>query len=98
MPKKLKLDINNLKVQSFVTSLENRDKTKIKAGADKTRDYDTFPCNTCDDPCEPSFGGTCVYTCDGTCLNTCDCSPETYCGTCGGATCYATKACSCICP
>ena len=32
MPKKLKLDLNGLKVNSFVTSLENNASKKIKGG------------------------------------------------------------------
>jgi hypothetical protein len=37
MPKKLKLDLNGLKVNSFVTSLKNQDREKIKGGVDWTK-------------------------------------------------------------
>lgn len=100
MPKKLKL--KGLKVQSFVTTMNNGHKTKVKGGADPTNQGDTWPCNTCDDTCE-TCAASCYGTCDScvTCLNTCpatcDCgSPET-CWSCGGYTC-GHKTCGAECP
>ncbi len=58
MPKKLKLDLNALKVQSFVTSLPDKDKSKIKGGDVVTKN----PGGTC----------TCATACLTDCLGTCD--------------------------
>lgn len=75
MPKKLKLDLGGLKVQSFVTSLENGDEKKIKGGAT------LVTCETCEPEC-PS-GGTCLTAC-GTCNTcvTCNTCPASCGGTC----------------
>jgi hypothetical protein len=74
MQKKLKLNLKDLKIQSFVTSLENGDKTKIKAGG--TGDTACEPCQT-----DPPVTCTCL-TCI-TCItcNTCGCvtnNPKVY--------------------
>lgn len=85
MPKKLKLDLGGLKVQSFVTSLEARDESKIKGGNTGitcpepcvSKPYvcptDNTWCGTCN-----TCGATCDATCDTcfTCLNTCN--PEVF--------------------
>lgn len=63
MPKKLKLNISNLKVQSFVTSLDKHKEAMIKGGASNSN------CAICTDysACE-----TCVPSmCD---ENTCSCA------------------------
>lgn len=68
MPKKLKL--SDLKVQSFVTSLENDEKKKVQGGA-------TLPISNCAEDtcleCETNYSCDCPtnYTC------------YTNCGTCG---------------
>jgi hypothetical protein len=72
MPKKLKLDLNGLRIQSFVTSLEKRDESKIKGGLT----VNTNCPETCATDC-----GTCGTQC-GSC-DTCTCDTcETNCGTC----------------
>lgn len=75
MPKKLKLDLGGLKVQSFVTSLDNGDEKKIKAGATAA----TCGGETCDPEC-PLTEYTCQTDC-GTC-NTCPISCGGSCATC----------------
>lgn len=47
MPQKVKLNIDELKVQSFVTSLDEKQKQHIKAGLPNT-------CVTCDLDCSDS--------------------------------------------
>jgi hypothetical protein len=72
MPKKLKLGLNDLKVQSFVTSLKNEEKSLVKGASDplcSELDCETTPYGTCEtyQTC-PTDCNTCV-TCN-TC-NTC---------------------------
>ncbi len=87
MPKKLKLDLKGLKVQSFVTSLDGNEKKNIHGGATAEYTPCVSECDTCDMTC-PTYDVTCAATCGQTCA-TCTCYTE-YCGTCG--TC-AGKAC-----
>lgn len=76
MPKKIKL--SNLKVTSFLTSLKEDEKTKIKGGGDTI-----YPCEIsapeiiCN---SDEFGYTCI-NCTYTCFNTCN-----TCNGCGGET------------
>jgi hypothetical protein len=73
MPKKLKLDLNGLRIQSFVTSLDKRDKSKVRGGITAS-----LNCPDCTEGCPTQ---TCYTNC-GTC-NTCTCDTcETNCGTC----------------
>ena len=69
MPKKLKLDLNGLKVNSFVTSLGDRDSKKIMGGGTLTQGADC------------SRDGGCVLTVVGTC-ETCDCPTIATCEVC----------------
>lgn len=63
MPRKIKLNLNDLKVQSFVTALNEYDKAKIKGGTDTADDdCDTSTCRTCYTRC------TCDTACGGTCM------------------------------
>lgn len=84
MPKKFKLDIESLKVQSFVTSLNNEAKRKIRGGEIPTDTCFSCPdtyqeCNTYTE-CPTCPGGTCAscetlgpcQTCD-SCGPTCSC-------------------------
>lgn len=82
MPKKLKL--SDLKVQSFVTSLENDEKNKVKGGltSPNCETDDTCTCNT--------YCGTCPTACGSMC-NTCSC--QTVCGTCSVCTMCGLTAC-----
>lgn len=69
MPKKLKLDLNGLKVNSFVTSLENNDSKKIKGGVTWTE----YVSCSCAGDCPTVY----AYTCD-TCLTNCEgCNTDT---------------------
>jgi hypothetical protein len=72
MPKKLKLDLEGLKVQSFVTSLENVQKKQVRGG-DPDPPESINPAATCD-------GTTCIVTLcnDNTCAQTCPSCPTCY--------------------
>ena len=50
MPKKIKLDLENLKIQSFITALKPRDKKELKGGIYTIQWH---PCNTHEDGCIP---------------------------------------------
>jgi hypothetical protein len=81
MPKKLKLDLKGLKVQSFVTSVDKVDnggQQKIKAG------LSTRPCS---ETCGPCYTETCYTNC--TCASGCA-TCETECDTCETCTCHVT--------
>jgi hypothetical protein len=75
MPKKLKLGLSPLKVQSFVTSLTGKDKKGIRAGG--TTDLTSLQvacscggsCDTCE-PCEPSVPCPSLESCVETCHET----------------------------
>lgn len=70
MPKKLKLGLNGLKVQSFVTSLHNEEKSGVKGGVSdpicSENNCDTTPYGTCEtyQTCETDCGTCQGYTCD----------------------------------
>jgi hypothetical protein len=78
MPKKVKLNIQDLKVQSFVTSLEDDSKAKVKGGL-------PYTCNTCDEMTDCSI--TYIWYCYPTetfepnCRTACICTNQqaTYC-------------------
>lgn len=87
MPKKLKLDLKNLKVKSFVTSLDGNEKKNIHGGAT----FDSIcisECDTCPDICQPS-GATCAHSCPATA-----CTCYTDCGTCPTTGCCGTTPCT----
>lgn len=63
MPKKLKLDLKGLEVQSFVTSLEKREKRQVKGGDPYTLETN---CPSCMPTCI-----SCVFTCAETCYGSC---------------------------
>lgn len=48
MGKKVKLDLEDLKVQSFITSLEKSEQQQVKGGLPVT-------CNTCGDECSITY-------------------------------------------
>ncbi len=70
MSKKMKLDLEDLNVQSFVTSLQDNEQQKVKGGIPLT-------CNTCDDDCSVTYIWACptdrnwptCYTCGPCCQN-----------------------------
>ena len=47
MPKKQKLDLNNLKVQSFVTSMDKKEEQKVRGGADSCAECGYQTCGPC---------------------------------------------------
>ncbi len=82
--KKKKLKLDDLKVQSFVTSLDNEKSKKIQGGTNSGPMYTQVCYYTC-------AGDSCVVcasvpTCD-TCDQTCESQIETCEITCQGATC-----------
>jgi hypothetical protein len=66
MPKKIKLDIKGLKVQSFVTSMEEDLQKKVVGAINTITCYTCYTCpyNTCNSNCN---------TCDGTGKPICVC-------------------------
>jgi hypothetical protein len=68
MPKKLKLDLNGLKVNSFVTSLEKQEREKVKGGVEWT----DFGSCSCDGAC---FSVDCYTNGQLTC-ESCNTEPE----------------------
>ncbi|HEV2736456.1 MAG TPA: hypothetical protein VGV85_16540 [Longimicrobiaceae bacterium] len=93
--KKLKLDLEDLTVESFATTPESRGEGGTVFGQNHCTCYTqcTCPgCPTCDASCNGTCGGTCDASCNGTCGGTCDfsCGDTCYetcgytCQTCGG--------------
>lgn len=76
MPKKVKLNMENLKVQSFVTSLEDDQKEKAKGGL-------PYTCLTCDGLCSWTYIWWCppTDTLEPNCRTACGCTKldATYC-------------------
>ncbi len=80
---KLKLDLDELAVESFETCGGDREKGTVLG-----QELCTCPGVTCANTCAP----TCAYTCDDvTCANSCE-------GTCHGISCFTRCIDSCICP
>ena len=91
--KKLKLDLEDLSVESFATTPEPRAEGGTVFGQQCTcYTQCTCPgCPTCDASCNGTCGGTCGGTCDASCNGTCG-------GTCDfscGDTCYETCGYTC---
>jgi hypothetical protein len=86
--KKLKLDLEELSVESFSTTPEPRREGGTVFGQQCTcYTQCTCPgCPTCDASCNGTCGGTCEASCNGTCGGTCDASCI---DTCAGFTCDA---------
>ena len=88
--RKLKLDLEDLSVESFATTPEAQKEGGTVFGQQCTcYTQCTCPgCPTCDASCNGTCGGTCAGTCDascnGTCGGTCDASCN---GTCVDDTC-----------
>lgn len=83
MGKKMKLVLDDLKVKSFVTALEDKHARQLKGG-------DTGFCtNDCTEgpECEPEV----TLSCGGTCHTECGCNTQV-------ATCYCTDHTDCTCP
>jgi hypothetical protein len=79
--KKLKLDLEDLSVESFATTPDSRGEGGTVFGQQCTcYTQCTCPgCPTCDASCNGTCGGTCDASCNGTCGGSCDFSCE---GTC----------------
>lgn len=76
MPKKTKLNIQDLKVQSFITSLEDDSQAKVKGGLPPS-------CNTCEIECSYTYIWYCypTETYEPNCRTACICTNQqaTYC-------------------
>lgn len=82
MPKKLKLHLSDLKIQSFVTSLENDSQNKVMGGLTPA----TCPAEVCSEDTACQYCPDTNVECQ---TNTCN----TDCGTCTQCTCIALTAC-----
>jgi hypothetical protein len=72
--RKLKLDVEDLSVESFATTPEARGEGGTVFGQNHCTCYTqcTCPgCPTCDASCNGTCGGTCGATCDASCNATC---------------------------
>jgi hypothetical protein len=96
---KLKLNLEELAVESFATTPEPRSEGGTVFGQQCTcYTQCTCPgCPTCDASCNGTCGGTCGATCDASCNGTCGGSCDFSCDTCNwsckctgfnGNTCY----------
>jgi hypothetical protein len=93
MPKKKKLQLKALKVQSFVTELGD-DADKVKGGVTPNTGCFIGTCYDCSVGVCPTDQLSCNGTCDQSCNGTCTCG-----GSCGGTceTCYTCYT-DCNCP
>jgi hypothetical protein len=80
--KKLKLDLEDLSVESFATTPESRGEGGTVFGQQCTcYTQCTCPgCPTCDASCNGTCGGTCGGTCEASCNGTCDFTCDYSCG------------------
>ncbi|MDQ1274419.1 MAG: hypothetical protein QG591_3049 [Planctomycetota bacterium] len=78
MGKKVKLNVNDLKVQSFVTALNGPEKDRVKGKGDTSiaSDCCTPTGTNTGDPCYMTVCGT---ICGGTGCGTCDCFSQRVC-------------------
>ena len=91
--KKMKLSLDDLKVESFQTTPDAGEGEKGTVFGYLTQDLTI--CDTCDTcnascngTCNASCGGTCGNTCNGTCHASCGGTCDASCnGGCGGVTC-----------
>lgn len=87
MGKKMKLVLDDLKVQSFVTSLDEKNEKLVKAGGDPFTETNCLEC-----PTTTEVGETCE-----TCFNTCAGCPTDVQYTCGWTMCNTCPT-DCTCP
>jgi hypothetical protein len=96
--KKLKLDLDQLHVESFDTRAQERTRGTVAGHVPLSYDTNCYNCDpsldyTCDS-CDVSCAGSCVDTCADTCANTCPATCQYSCnGTC--ASCVDTCAYTC---
>lgn len=86
---KLRLQMDDLRVESFETTAAARAKGTVFGEQCTCYTECTCPgCPTCDATCGETCGNTCDASCAYTCAYTCD---DVSCGgTCGGNSCYGT--------
>ena len=89
MRTKLKLDLDQLAVDTFDTSASEKPRGTVFGEQCTCYTQCTCPgCPTCDASCNGTCGHTCQASCYGTCENTCNtCAASCY-GTCDGCTFY----------
>jgi hypothetical protein len=92
---KLKLRLEDLRIDSFTTTEVRREKGTVYGEQCTCHTACTCPgCPTCDASCNGTCGGSCNGTCDASCNGTCGCGTADYscAGTCGeyGCATYAT--------
>jgi hypothetical protein len=75
MPKKLKLDLQGFKVQSFVTSLDTNEKANVKGGLTVDTVCYPFCSEECTDTEVSCSCDTCLESCQGSCVT---CNPKVY--------------------
>jgi hypothetical protein len=99
MQGKLKLQLDDLRIESFVTTPGEKQKGTVFGEQCTCYTNCTCPgCPTCDASCNGTCGGTCDASCNGTCDASCNGTCYYSCdGTCGGScgvgdSCYATCA------
>jgi hypothetical protein len=91
MKSKLKLNLDDLSVDSFDTTL--REKARGTVFGEQCTCYTNCTCPGCP-TCDASCNGTCAGTCENTCANTCDDATCLRCGT-DSYSCYDTD-CGCV--
>ncbi len=91
--RRLKLDLKDLKVESFETNSSDRKKGTVlgQSGAGCTLPACTEFDPTCDSTC--LFQPTCDETCPNTCGNTCPTCHWSCVGTCDDITCFGGRQC-----
>jgi hypothetical protein len=68
--RKLRLDLDDLSVESFETTPLPRTENGTVFGQEQCTCYTQCTCPGCP-TCDASCNGTCAYTCEGTCAYTC---------------------------
>ncbi len=63
MSKRMKLDLEQLKVQSFVTSLKDEEKADVKGGSNYFKCSQGAPCDTEFVSCPDTEVGCSMFTC-----------------------------------
>jgi hypothetical protein len=87
MNAKLKLQLEDLTVDSFDTSSTEKPKGTVFGEQCTCYTNCTCPgCPTCDASCNGTCGGSCNGTCGASCYGTCDCQTNNTCN----YSCYAT--------
>lgn len=89
--KKLKLQLDELRVESFATTLVREEKGTVLG--EECTCYTACTCPGCA-TCDASCNGTCNASCNGTCDATCyGCAATNLRDSCGGFECYTNYRC-----